>query len=62
MKFEDDSQNLRVRMRVLQILILLLISVLGVRLYVLQMMKGSFYAERAENAGWYTGWTPRSSG
>ena len=49
MKFEDDSQNLRVRLRVLQILILLLISVLGVRLYVLQVMKGSYYSERAEN-------------
>src|SRR5919205_4608033 len=49
MKFEDDSQNLRARLRVLQILILLLISVLGVRLYVLQVMKGAFYAERAEN-------------
>ncbi|HEX8176100.1 MAG TPA: penicillin-binding protein 2 [Pyrinomonadaceae bacterium] len=49
MKFEDDSQNLRVRMRVMQILIVLLISVLGVRLYVLQMMKGTYYAERAEN-------------
>src|SRR5919199_2159484 len=49
MKFEDDSQNLRARLRVLQILILLLLSVLGVRLYVLQVMKGTFYAERAEN-------------
>jgi penicillin-binding protein 2 len=49
MKFEDDSQNLRARLRILQILILLLISVLGVRLYVLQVMKGKFYAERAEN-------------
>jgi penicillin-binding protein 2 len=49
MKFEDDSQNLRVRLRVLQILILLLISVLAVRLYVLQVMKGTYYSERAEN-------------
>ena len=49
MKFEDDSQNLRVRLRVLQVLIVLLISVLAVRLYVLQMMNGTFYAERAEN-------------
>lgn len=49
MKFEDDSQNLRARLRVLQILIFLLISVLGVRLYVLQIMKGTYYAERAEN-------------
>ncbi|MBD0369504.1 MAG: penicillin-binding protein 2 [Pyrinomonadaceae bacterium] len=49
MKFEDDSQNLRARLRILQILIVLLISVLAVRLYVLQMMKGAYYAERAEN-------------
>jgi penicillin-binding protein 2 len=49
MKFEDDSQNLRVRLRVIQILVVLLIAVLGVRLYVLQVIKGSFYAERAEN-------------
>src|SRR3954467_8135085 len=49
MKYEDDSQNLRVRLRLLQIVILLLISVLAVRLYVLQMMKGAYYAERAEN-------------
>jgi penicillin-binding protein 2 len=49
MKFEDDSQNLRVRLRVIQILVILLIAVLGVRLYVLQVIKGSYYAERAEN-------------
>jgi penicillin-binding protein 2 len=49
MKFEDDSQNLRVRLRILQIVILLLLSVLAVRLYVLQVVKGHFYAERAEN-------------
>ncbi|MGA9994513.1 MAG: penicillin-binding protein 2 [Pyrinomonadaceae bacterium] len=49
MKFEDDSQNLRVRLRVIQILAILLLAVLGVRLYVLQIVKGDYYAERAEN-------------
>src|ERR687884_1098257 len=49
MKFEDESQNLRARLRILQVLIVLLLSVLAVRLYVLQMMNGDFYAERAEN-------------
>ena len=49
MKFEDDSQNLRVRLRVIQVLVVLIIAVLGVRLYVLQVIKGSYYAERAEN-------------
>src|SRR5215210_101533 len=43
MKFEDDSQNLRMRLRVIQIV------VLAVRLYVLQVMNGAYYAERAEN-------------
>src|SRR5918911_5334656 len=49
MKFEDESQNLRARLRILQVLIVLLLSVLAVRLYVLQMMNGAYYAERAEN-------------
>src|SRR5215210_8869655 len=49
MKFEDDSQNLRLRLRVIQVLVILLLAVLAVRLYVLQMMKGAYYAERAEN-------------
>lgn len=49
MKFEDDSQNLRVRLRVVQLLILLMLAVLGVRLYVLQIVKGRYYANRAEN-------------
>jgi penicillin-binding protein 2 len=49
MKFEDDSQNLRVRLRVIQILAILMITALGVRLYYLQIVKGAYYAERAEN-------------
>ena len=49
MKFEDESQNLRARLRVIQFIVLLIVSVLAVRLYVLQVMKGSFYSERAEN-------------
>lgn len=49
MKFEDDTQNLRVRLRVVQFVIILLLSVLGVRLYVLQIVKGHYYSERAEN-------------
>jgi len=49
MKFEDDSQNLRVRLRVIQGLVFLLITILGVRLYYLQVVKGAYYGERAEN-------------
>ena len=49
MKFVDDSQNLRVRLRVIQALVLLLLGVLCVRLYLLQIVNGSRYAEIAEN-------------
>ena len=49
MKFVDDSQNLRVRLRLIQAVILLLLSVLAVRLYVLQVVNGAKYAEVAEN-------------
>jgi penicillin-binding protein 2 len=49
MKFVDDSQNLRLRLRLIQALILVLLSVLGVRLYLLQIINGSRYAEIAEN-------------
>jgi penicillin-binding protein 2 len=49
MKFEDDSQNLRTRLRVIQILVVLMITALGIRLYYLQIVKGTYYAERAEN-------------
>lgn len=49
MKFEDDSQNLRLRIRVIQVLVILLLSVLGVRLYLLQVVKGDYYTARAEN-------------
>jgi penicillin-binding protein 2 len=49
MKFEDDSQNLRVRLRVIQTLVILMIAALGVRLYYLQIVNGAYYAERAEN-------------
>src|SRR5215210_1387877 len=49
MKFEDDSQNLRVRLRVIQTIVVLMIVALGVRLYYLQIVKGPYYAERAEN-------------
>src|SRR5215471_5640835 len=47
MKFVDDSQNLRVRLRL--ILVLVLLGVLCVRLYLLQIVNGSRYAEVAEN-------------
>jgi penicillin-binding protein 2 len=49
MKFEDTSQNLRARLRVIQILVILMLCVLSVRLYVLQVVRGPRYAEIAEN-------------
>ncbi len=49
MKFEDDSQNLRLRLNVIQALVIVLLAVLGVRLYYLQVVNGDYYAERAEN-------------
>ena len=49
MKFVDDSQNLRVRLRLIQALVLVLLAVLGVRLYLLQIINGKHYADIAEN-------------
>ena len=49
MKFVDDSQNLRVRLRLIQGLILVMLAVLSVRLYLLQIINGPHYAEIAEN-------------
>src|SRR2546423_616166 len=43
------SQNLRIRLRLIQALVLLLLSVLCVRLYLLQIVNGAHYAEIAEN-------------
>lgn len=49
MKFEDTSQNLRARLRFVQVLVVLMLGVLCVRLYVLQVVRGERYAEIAEN-------------
>ncbi|HEY8410352.1 MAG TPA: penicillin-binding protein 2, partial [Pyrinomonadaceae bacterium] len=49
MKFEDTSQNLRARLRFVQILVVTMLSVLSVRLYLLQVVRGDRYAEIAQN-------------
>jgi penicillin-binding protein 2 len=49
MKFEDTSQNLRSRLWIVQSLILLLLALLGIRLYYLQLVRGQYYAEIAQN-------------
>jgi penicillin-binding protein 2 len=49
MKFVDTSQNLRGRLMAVQIAAVLLLSILGVRLYLLQVVRGSHYANIAQN-------------
>ena len=49
MKFEDSSQNLRGRIWLVQICVVLLLTLLGVRLYYLQLVRGQYYAEIAQN-------------
>ena len=49
MKFEDTSQNLRARLSILNVVVVLLLTALGVRLYLLQMVWGKYYAEIAQN-------------
>jgi penicillin-binding protein 2 len=49
MKFEDDTQNLKVRMAIINGVVLAIIAVLGARLYFIQVINGDYYAERAEN-------------
>jgi penicillin-binding protein 2 len=48
MKFEDTSQNLRARIRAIQALAVLLLTLLGVRLYLLQVVRGPHYAGIAQ--------------
>jgi penicillin-binding protein 2 len=49
MKFEDTSQNLRARLRFIQVLVVVMLAALSVRLYVLQVVRGERYASIAEN-------------
>ena len=49
MKFEDSSQNLRARLRFIQVLVIAMLGLLSIRLYVLQVVRGDRYAEIAEN-------------
>src|SRR5918993_3459699 len=49
MKFEDSSQNLRGRLWIVQIFVIFLLGILGVRLYYLQLVRGAHYAEIAQN-------------
>src|SRR6266478_4957257 len=49
MKFEDTSQNLRNRLSIVNVLVVFLLTVLCVRLYLLQMVWGKYYSEIAQN-------------
>ena len=49
MRINDRTQNLRARIRTLQIIVLVLLSVCMVRLYNLQIVDGDYYHERAIN-------------
>lgn len=49
MKFEDTAQNLRSRLWAVQAGVVLLLGLLGVRLYYLQLVRGPYYAELAQN-------------
>lgn len=49
MKIEDGSQNLTFRIAVIQIIGLIVLALLGVRLYYLQIVRGEEYAKRAES-------------
>ncbi|MET0752579.1 MAG: penicillin-binding protein 2 [Pyrinomonadaceae bacterium] len=49
MKLYDYTQNLGVRVTTIQVFAFLLLTILGVRLYYLQVVKGDYYEEKAEN-------------
>ena len=49
MKLNDQAQNLSLRIGAIQVFAFVLLAILGVRLYYLQVMKGEYYSEKAEN-------------
>jgi penicillin-binding protein 2 len=49
MKFEDTAQNLRSRLWAVQVIVILMLALLGIRLYYLQLARGAYYAELAQN-------------
>lgn len=49
MKLNEQGQNLIVRIGTIQIVAFVLLTILGIRLYHLQVVQGQYYSERAEN-------------
>src|SRR5688572_27653603 len=49
MKIGDHVQNLSARVGTIQVVGFILLTVLGVRLYFLQIVRGDYYSDRAES-------------
>jgi len=49
MKLNEYTQNVGMRMIVIQVVAFILLALLGVRLYFLQIVQGDYWSERAEN-------------
>jgi penicillin-binding protein 2 len=49
MQFEDQSQNTNLRILTIKVFGLVLLTILGIRLYNLQINKGDYYEEKARN-------------
>jgi len=49
MKLNDYAQNLGIRVGAIQVIAFVLLTLLGVRLYYLQIVKGDYYEQKAEN-------------
>src|SRR4028118_1494599 len=49
MKINDYTQNLSLRISSIHVIAFVLLAILGVRLYYLQVVKGEYYGEKAEN-------------
>ncbi len=49
MKLYDQAQNLGIRVGTIQVIAFVLLAILGVRLYFLQIVKGEYYSDKAEN-------------
>src|SRR5215218_454147 len=49
MKIYDHTQNLGIRVGTIQVIAFVLLTILGARLYYLQVVKGEYYSDKAEN-------------
>ncbi len=49
MKLYDHAQNLNYRIGAIHVLAFMLLTILGARLYYLQIVKGEYYSDKAEN-------------